>query len=353
MKTRIAIISFFLGLNIILGSYFLLTVRGQELVPDSLKNFFADRGIADPNNATFPLDSAPDYSIRIDLDSDAVITAINDQREAAEKKALFPSNNLHQVAEYVLADMKKNNFQFSETDGNRVLEESLKKANYFYGTAYQSIVVGPVTSAAVVEYWFNNNQQQTILAEGVSEIGVATTVESIDSEFTGITVVVIAEPRGVTKVLPSSTPEMTKPALPAVSDQEVIDALNSYRKVHGAHDLKVNDHLCSYAEKRVADLVAYGGLDNHQGFKEDFADPEKVPEELKDYPAGKIGENLAHQFCRNMTTGDSFVAETGTALIEWCFDSSTKGHREAQLSKEFHNVCVRHEDGMYVVIFGE
>lgn len=353
MKIRVAIIAFFLGLNLILGSYFLLTVKGQELLPDVVKNFLSSEGISEPSHTSFPLESAPDYSLRIDLDSDDVITAINEQREAAKVKTLFPSSKLHLVAEFVLEDMKKNNFQLSEEDGNRVLEESLKKANYFYSTAYQSIVVGPVTSASVVEYWFNNNQQQTVLADGVTDIGVATTVETISSEFTGITVVVIAEPRGVTAVLPSSTPQVTKPALPPVSDQEVIDALNNYRHVHGVHSLDVNDHLCAYAEKRVGDLVAYGGLDNHQGFKEDFADPEKVPEALKDYPAGKIGENLAHQFCRNMTTGDSFVAGTGTAIIEWCFDSSTKGHREAQLSSEFHNVCVRHADGMYVVIFGE
>jgi hypothetical protein len=54
-----------------------------------------------------------------------------------------------------------------------------------------------------------------------------------------------------------------------------------------------------------------------------------------------------------MTTGQSFIAETGTALIEWCFDSSTKGHREAQLSATYKNVCVRHADGMYVVTFGD
>ncbi|MBP9820298.1 hypothetical protein KBC79_06225, partial [Candidatus Woesebacteria bacterium] len=70
-------------------------------------------------------------------------------------------------------------------------------------------------------------------------------------------------------------------------------------------------------------------------------------------PGGGIGENLAHQYCKNMTTGDSLIAQTGTAIIEWCFDSSTKGRREAQLSTTFHNVCVRHGDHMYVVIFGE
>jgi uncharacterized protein YkwD len=354
MKTRLAIIAFFLGINIILGSYFLLTVKGKAIVPDSIKNFLAEKGITtNTDRSSFPLDEAPDYSLRIDLDSDDVLQAINEQRTVNEKKLLTNSPKLHQAAEQVLQELKSNNFELSEEDGNSLLEQALKKNNYFYTGAYQSIVIGPVTSTSVVEYWFNNNQEETVLAEDVSEIGVATIVEAVSSEFTGVTVVIVAKPRGVTAALPSQSPVVVKPALPQVSDQEVIDALNNYRHAHGRDALQVHQALCSYAEKRVGDLVAFGGLDNHQGFKEDFADQSKLPEILKEYPGSKIGENLAHQFCRNMTTGDSFVAGTGTAIIEWCFDSSTKGHREAQLSTEFHNVCVRHADGMYVVIFGE
>lgn len=352
MKTRIAIIAFFVCMNIILGFYFLLTVKGKERIPDSIRELFTERGLISIDTNGLPQESTPDYSIRIDLNSEDIILSINDQREASNKKVLLPSTKLHEVAEFVLEDLKKNNFTLDQENGNNVLEESLKKANYFYASAYQSIVVGPVTSSSVVEYWFNNNEQQTVLMDGVSEIGVMTTVETIDGDFTGIAVVVLAEPRGVTAVLSATPAPNTKPALPPVSDQEVIDALNSYRKVHNKYSLKVNDHLCRYAEKRVNDLVAYGGLDNHQGFRDDFADPEKRPKLLEDYSGTKIGENLAHQFCRNMTTGESFVASTGTSIIEWCFDSSTKGHREAQLSSEFKNVCVRHADGMYVVTFG-
>jgi uncharacterized protein YkwD len=353
MKIKLAIIAFFLGLNVILGSYFLMTVRGQSFVPPALREFFVEHGLAEPSRSTFPLDDAPDYSLRIDLDAEDVTAAINEQREAHKETAVESSARLHQVAEYVQTALKANGFELSDEEGNALLEEALKKSGYYYSRAYQSIVIGPVTTQSVVEYWFNNNQQETILAGDVSEIGVSTTVESVNGEFTGITVVVLAEPRGVTAVLPTASIVPAKPALPPISDQEVIDALNSYREVHGTHTLNVHPNLCSYAEKRVGDLVAFGGLDNHQGFKEDFADLNNLPEVLKDYPGSKIGENLAHQFCRNMTTGDSFVAETGTAIIEWCFDSSTKGHREAQLSSEFHNVCVRHADGMYVVIFGE
>lgn len=350
---RLLMIAFFIGINVILGSYFLLSVQGQSLLPQSVKDAFIKYGFVKEGTESFPLDSAPDYSVRIDLDSDAVVTAINDQREAQEELRVANALKLHDAAELVLKSIQDSNLDLEQEESNTILEESLKKVGYFYSTAYQSVVIGPVTSAAVVEYWFNTNQQQIVLSSDVTEIGVATTVETVDGDFTGITVVILAKPRGISTLQPPQTNLPTKPALPPVSDTEVITALNSYRHDHGMPALSVHEGLCSYAQKRVGDLVAYGGLDNHQGFKTDFADPNNPPEILKDYPGSKIGENLAHQFCKNMTTGDSFVAETGTAIIEWCFDSSTKGHREAQLSSEFHNVCVRHADGMYVVIFGE
>ena len=140
---------------------------------------------------------------------------------------------------------------------------------------------------------------------------------------------------------------------PNISDQQVIQALNEYRLDHKVRTLNIDQHLCEYAEKRVADLVKNGSLDEHLGFKQDFADQDNLPKAIQEYSGHSIAENLAHQYCENMTTGDSFIAQTGTAIIEWCFDSSTKGHREAQLNPDFENVCVRHGDHMFVVIFGD
>lgn len=353
LKARIIMIAFFIGVNVILGMYFLLNVKGQSLVPEPVKQVFSRYGLVKEDQSSFPLSTSPDYSVRIDLDSDAVITAINEQRESNKQQPVSNSAKLHEAAEIVMEKIKADNYELNQENGNDLLEDALKEVGYHYSSAYQSIVIGPVTSASVVEYWFNNNQKETVLASDVSEIGVATTVESLHSEFSGITVVLLAKPRGVTAIQPQQSKQPSKPTLPPISDQEVTTALNNYRAAHGVPALNVDENLCSYAQKRVGDLVAFGGLDNHKGFQSDFADPENPPEPIKKYAGSKIGENLAHQFCRNMTTGDSFVAETGTAIIEWCFDSSTKGHREAQLSTEFRNVCVRHADGMYVVIFGD
>jgi len=148
-------------------------------------------------------------------------------------------------------------------------------------------------------------------------------------------------------------PQSTTLVFPEISDSSIIQALNQYRADHQVHQLVEDQHLCQYAQKRVNELVELGKLDNHEGFKRDFASFESLPEEIKNYSGGKIAENLAYQHCRNMTTGESFIAQTAVALIEWCFDSSTAGHREAQLNSSFNAVCARHNQGFFVVIFGE
>lgn len=136
-----------------------------------------------------------------------------------------------------------------------------------------------------------------------------------------------------------------------IPDQEVVEAINMYRASHGVHQLIIDQNLCAYAQKRVGDLIAHGGLDHHEGFKKDFEN-NAIPDPISSYSGGGIGENLAHQYCYR-GAGEDVVANTGTALIEWCFDSSTAGHREAQLNPSYNAVCVRHGEHMYVVIFGE
>lgn len=348
---KIVTIAFFVGLNMILGVYFLITVRGSQYVPLQIKEKLEEVGMVAPKSENgFPLDPAPDYSQRIDLSPDSVITAVNEQRQQRNNKELQNSSQLHLAAVALLQELKVNNFDLTDTEADDLLAKVLKDQNYNYSVAFQSVVIGPISTQSVIDYWLDDDDSSLFHVDVVTDIGVATIVEAVDGQFTGFTAVLLAKPFNITTN--TTPPASVAPTLPMVSDQEVIDALNAYRATHGVKALNVNQDLCSYAQKRVGDLVAFGGLDNHRGFQEDFADPEKKPAELGNYNGTAIGENLAHQFCRNMTTGDSFVAETGTALIEWCFDSSTKGHREAQLSTDYKNVCVRHADGMYVVTFG-
>jgi len=155
-----------------------------------------------------------------------------------------------------------------------------------------------------------------------------------------------------TKIIVRPTAKPSAPTFPYISNNDVLTALNQYRSDHRVHQLVEQHNLCEYAEKRVADLIAFGGLDHHQGFTNDFTNGER-PSQLENYPGRTIGENLAYQNCKNMTTGESFIASSAPALIEWCFDSSTAGHREAQLNTKFNNACIRNQKGYFVVIFGD
>ncbi len=165
---------------------------------------------------------------------------------------------------------------------------------------------------------------------------------------------ITTQPKTTTQPQITSQPKKVTPTrVPEFSDTDVLLALNNYRSTHQVHQLVEESHLCQYAESRVKDLVELGTLDSHAGFNADFADPLRLPQAIKDYPGSTIGEDLASQYCINMKTGQSFVATTPTALIEWCFDSSTKGHRESLLNNKFNNACVRHGQNMYVVILGD
>ena len=222
------------------------------------------------------------------------------------------------------------------------------------------MVVGPLLEDAVVDAWLSDEQQlEAMFTQDFEEIGFATTIyTSKYNETVGIVVQILGTEfdKAVTPlsmdVAKTQVANPTPIPFPNVSSEEVFKALNDYRLSHDVPTLNENNYLCQYAQKRLIDQINFGSLDGHQGFKDDFADPESLPSPIIKYGGGKIAENLAYQNCRNMTTGDAFVAETGTALIEWCFDSSTAGHRDAQLSREFENACVRGSDGYFVVIFG-
>ena len=217
-------------------------------------------------------------------------------------------------------------------------------------------VVGPSTTQAAFAAFVSNDEQSTFLLDPIAEVfAVATRSAEYQAAPADITVVLLARivPKTQAVANASATVSTSNLSFPEISNTAMLLALNEYRKDHGIPQLVENQFLCQYAQKRVGDLVAYGGLDGHEGFRNDFADLDNLPEPIKQYPGGKIGENLAYQHCRNMTTGDGFVAETATSLIEWCFDSSTKGHREAQLNPNFTASCTRHQNGLFVVIFGE
>lgn len=353
---RIVIICFFLGLNLQLLPYFLKTT--QVKLPEEILAVLDTLGIIDTE--TFDESYPPRNSTeqQPSLAPQILFEKLNHEREIREKEPFEYSDRLAAVAEELLQESEKYEYEIQDKPFTNELKAALKKQNYNFEHVSHNIVIGPLLEDGVVDAWLSNEQQIVALFEDdFKEVGMATKIiKTKYNETLGVTVQILGLEFPKRSLNAQSTTTQSKKGtayqFPPISNEAVFDALNSYRQAHGVHKLNINGELCTYAEKRVQDLVTFGTLDNHEGFKRDFANPDSVPKAIREYPGTQIAENLAYQSCKNMTTGESFIAETGTALIEWCFDSSTMGHREAQLNVGFDDVCVRNAQGMFVIIFG-
>lgn len=352
-QKRLWIVAFFIGLNIVLGSYFLMEVRADLPKPLASLLFHwgtTPRQVTSVDDVVHPKTEVPDLAVK------PLLLELNKYRSTQNLEPLKSDPKLTKVAEELLAGMAESGYDSNYELDNAELEKALKNSGYNYERVSHNSLSGPKTIDAVMVAWFSDaDQVEALDSSEFTDIGMATIIsDTKENGQIGVVVQLLGKQRVANSTNQQVTQNKTEiPEAREVSDEEVIIALNRYREAHGLYKLQVNPLLCQYAEKRALDLKAAGGLDGHAGFQQDFAHQDNLPVGIKDYPKGsKFTENLAHQFCKNMTTGESFVAQTGTALIEWCFDSSTKGHREAQLSTESINVCVRHADNMYVVIFG-
>jgi uncharacterized protein YkwD len=357
---RIIIILFFLGINIQLLPFFLATNRIK--LPDEILVALDNRGII--NKEDYIFEHVP-QGIKYEepsLVEQEILKQLNAERKIRDQDELIYSDRLASAAAELLLEFETYDFELEDKVFSQEFKLVLNNVNYNYEHVSQNMVVGPLKEAAVIDAWLSNEQQLIALfADDFEEIGLATKViKTKYNETLGVTVQILGKEfktKPQTKVK-QSTPQIEPQAqktftFPPITNKEVFDALNSYRDSHTVHKLTQDEDLCKYAEKRVQDLVKLGSLDNHEGFKKDFENYETLPQSIKDYKGENIAENLAFQNCKNMTTGDGFIAESGASIIEWCFDSSTAGHREAQLSRELNHACVRNQNGFFVVIFGK
>jgi uncharacterized protein YkwD len=352
---RLVVLAFFIGLNLVLGSYFLTQARVQ--VPRPVVEFMMRFGLI-PGVDSVLNQLTISNSLEPLLEEQAIILRINQERIAAGLGELEEQPQLATISSRLWEALAASGYDLDSKALDGVLERSIKEVNYRYEWVSHHAMVGPLSTESVIAAWLGAEDPGAgILNPEFSQIGL--TAQIIDDRQlgrVGVVVLVLGKPqqaggRRTQATLPGTVQQ--QPAVREIPDSEVMEALNTYRQTHGRPLYQVSDQLCQYAEKRVQDLISFGGLDAHAGFKQDFEDKENPPVGIRDYSGRTIGENLAQQYCRNMQTGESFVANTGTSLIEWCFDSSTLGHREAQLSTQFKNFCVRHGRNMYVVIFGD
>ena len=346
-----------LGVLTVLGTYFFIETESPipKLISPVVLNVAKMLPIktqpqvsGDGKTAITKLLATPAYEPH--LSDSELLTMIQSHRAELNLEALNLNSDLVNIADIITDEIATNVSNYDSLKFEDIISKAVKENSYLYPEVKHLSVVGPLENLAAFNAMLSNDRQRELLESSADKLIGISTHELDDPDKSGIIVIVLAsEPKKKVALAPQST----EYNFPPISDNEVLEALNRYRHDHGIPQLIEHPMLCQYAEKRVQDQVAFGGLDHHEGFKKDFENLENLPEAIKQYPGGRIGENLAYQNCKNMTTGDSFVAETGTALIEWCFDSSTMGHREAQLDPKFTASCVRHQDGYFVVLFGE
>lgn len=118
---------------------------------------------------------------------------------------------------------------------------------------------------------------------------------------------------------------------------EIITALNKYRKDNGQGPLQKYDKLCGFAQKRADEQQKAGTLDSHKGFEEYMNDENH----WKELEVTGIGENASYGYVLS-----------GTHLIEWVFDSDEE-HRSNQLNPTWSLVCPAVSGETVDILFGK
>lgn len=148
-------------------------------------------------------------------------------------------------------------------------------------------------------------------------------------------------------------PQQAQPAPKNFTEDQLWQALIDYRRAHQKPDLQRNDRLCQYARERVAEHIEMEAtvapeeypnqdkypLDAHAGFAADA----ESGYAFEVTGVNELAENLAYWP----------TAEYPHHVIEWGWDTSTEGHREAQLTEYYDKACITGQDGFFVALFGK
>jgi hypothetical protein len=136
------------------------------------------------------------------------------------------------------------------------------------------------------------------------------------------------------------------------SEAELWQALVNYRKAHQRSDLIFDDNICQYARKRVRDHIDRFNQDK----PEDYPVPSKYPLDAHAGFGADAESGYAFQVAGKNRLAENLAywpsATYPHQVIEWGWDTSTEGHREAQLSNEYSHACISGQDGFFVAIFG-
>jgi uncharacterized protein YkwD len=103
------------------------------------------------------------------------------------------------------------------------------------------------------------------------------------------------------------------------SANEILQALNNYRAVHGKNGLGWSSSLADFAQSRANTFSSAGKLDDHAGFNSYFG----VEDNIRKTGYTRVGENSSIGY-----------KITGVHLIEWVFASDVP-HNENQLNSSW------------------
>ena len=115
--------------------------------------------------------------------------------------------------------------------------------------------------------------------------------------------------------------------------EELNNAMNNYRQIRNLPNITIDQKLCEIAQIRAENQSENGGLDNHAGFDSQFQSQDKF------YQMGEV-----------LFGGSQPV--TATHIVEWGWDQSLTGHKEAISDPSWTDGCGGVSGYFAVFIFG-
>lgn len=116
---------------------------------------------------------------------------------------------------------------------------------------------------------------------------------------------------------------------------EILAALNNYRRNHRLSGVSSDDGICRLAQMRAEQQK--NDLDVHKGFEEYF----KNPAHWQELNITGVGENASIGY-----------VQSGTHLIEWVFDADSE-HRNNQLNPQWNLACAGISNTTVNIIFAK
>jgi uncharacterized protein YkwD len=145
---------------------------------------------------------------------------------------------------------------------------------------------------------------------------------------------------------PASTPTY-------FSEDDLWLALTEYRQAHGKPALGRDERMCTYARKRVQEHIDK----MNQTAQSEYPNPDKYPLDAHAGFSADASSGYAFEVTGRNQLAENLAywptAKSAAHIIEWGWDTSTEGHREAQLSDTWSHACISGNLGFYVAIYGK